>query len=470
MAGETVSTQAVGPQLGLTDLAEERVLDDLPVEGELPPWLAGSLLRTGPARWDVGDRSVNHWFDGLAMLHRFTFGAGGVSYANRFLRSRAFEAAEREGRLAYREFATDPCRSAFRRIASVFRPSAELTDNGSVNVHRLGEQWLSLTETPMPVEFDPRTLETLGVGPAPPGHHTTAHPHDDGGELWGHAVRFGARSHYLIYAQRPGERRVVARHAVRRPAYQHSFALTPRHAVLAEGCFVADPLHLALGGRTFAESFTWDPSRGGRLLAFDRATGATAGSWETDPFFCFHHVNAFEDEGDIVVDLLAFDDAAIVGALALGRLRAGEEVPLPELRRFRLRGDGGRVTPERLCDHRFELPVTHYARVNGRRHRWVWGVGASDGWFDEIVKVDVDTGHATTWRQPGAYPGEPVFAARPGGEDEDDGVLLSVVLEPERGASSLVVLDAATLDELARAQVPHHIPFGFHGHFTEEVS
>jgi carotenoid cleavage dioxygenase-like enzyme len=29
----------------------------------------------------------------------------------------------------------------------------------------------------------------------------------------------------------------------------------------------------------------------------------------------------------------------------------------------------------------------------------------------------------------------------------------------------MVVLDAQTLDELARAEVPHHIPFGFHGQF-----
>ena len=46
----------------------------------------GSLLRTGPAKWEVGSSSMNHWFDGFAMLHRFSFAGGEVSYANRFLR------------------------------------------------------------------------------------------------------------------------------------------------------------------------------------------------------------------------------------------------------------------------------------------------------------------------------------------------------------------------------------------------
>ena len=63
------------------------------------------------------------------------------------------------------------------------------------------------------------------------------------------------------------------------------------------------------------------------------------------------------------------------------------------------------------------------------------------------------------------YPGEPVFVPAPGATAEDDGVLLSVILDPERGTSSLLVLDAATLAERARAEVPHHIPHGFHGQY-----
>jgi beta,beta-carotene 9',10'-dioxygenase len=53
-------------------------------------------------------------------------------------------------------------------------------------------------------------------------------------------------------------------------------------------------------------------------------------------------------------------------------------------------------------------------------------------------------------------------------EHEDDGVLLSVVLDAEESRSFLLVLDAADLSELARAQAPHHIPFGFHGQFARD--
>ena len=59
-----------------------------------------------------------------------------------------------------------------------------------------------------------------------------------------------------------------------------------------------------------------------------------------------------------------------------------------------------------------------------------------------------------------------MFVADPGAKAEDAGVLLSVVLDADQGASFLLVLDAASLDEIARAEAPHHIPFGFHGQFA----
>jgi beta,beta-carotene 9',10'-dioxygenase len=41
-----------------------------------------------------------------------------------------------------------------------------------------------------------------------------------------------------------------------------------------------------------------------------------------------------------------------------------------------------------------------------------------------------------------------------------------VVFNAQRGTSFMLVLDAQTLREVARADVPHHILFGFHGRLT----
>jgi len=96
-------------------------------------------------------------------------------------------------------------------------------------------------------------------------------------------------------------------------------------------------------------------------------------------------------------------------------------------------------------------------------------VGEADSWLDRIVRADVAERTSTEWHEPDCWPGEPVFVGRPGAREEDDGVLLSVVLDGRRDTSFLLVLDATTLTELARAEVPHHIPFSFHGRFAASV-
>jgi carotenoid cleavage dioxygenase-like enzyme len=167
-----------------------------------------------------------------------------------------------------------------------------------------------------------------------------------------------------------------------------------------------------------------------------------------------------------VVDICTFPDAGIVEDLYMERLRAGKPIATPHLERFRISPESGTVQSERLIEEPIELPRINYARCNERPYQYAWGVGTGGGWIDRIVKADVVERRASVWSENGCFPGEPVFVAAPDAEAEDEGVLLSVVLDGRTGNSFLLVLDAHTLDELARAEVPHHIPFGFHGQFA----
>ena len=332
-----------------------------------------------------------------------------------------------------------------------------------------------MTETPLPVAFDPETLETLGVAFRPPGIHATAHPHHDPvrDELIAYVTHFGPRSEYRIFAQsaRSGQRR-IASHRVAEPSYMHSFALTERYAVLVHFPLVVNPLRLATGARPFIENYRWRPEQGTRVLVFGREDGELRGEYEAEPCFSFHHVNAFERDGELILDMSAYGDAGIVESLYLDRLADGPPpaAAQPLLRRYRIDLDGGRVAEEQLSEATIELPRIDYRERNGRDYRYVYGVGmgapGDPALVDRLTKVDVAGGDSVSWSEPGAYPGEPVFVPAPEpGRREDDGVLLSVVLDGLAGNSYLLVLDAADLGELGRARVPHHIPFGFHGQY-----
>src|SRR3954453_8759420 len=470
MATAMSQTSTTDHRLGFKSLDEETAVDSLPVTGELPGWLSGALVRVTPARLEVGGRRLDHWFDGIAMLNRFGIADGTVSYRSRFLDSVAYRDSQ-EGEWRHGGFATDPCRSLFKRVQSMFSP--DVTDNPNVNMARIGDRYIAMTETPMPVAFDPETLATAGhleYADKLKAHVTTAHPHHDRerDELVNYHAYFSRVSKYVLYGL-PAEssaRRVIAELPVKEPSYMHSFGMSERYLILAEYPLRVNPLKLAFSGKPFIQNYTWRPSEPAVFQVIDRETGRLRGSYETDAFFCFHHVNAYERDGgrELVVDLVAYDDPAIIDALYLGPEEPRGPIPATELRRYVIDLETGAVGSETLASD-LELPRIDYGRRNTKPYRYLYASRSADAWFDQLVKIDVSDRSETVWSAPGCHPGEPIFAREPGTDDEDAGVVLSVVLDAAAGKSSMVVLDARSFQELARAEAPHHIPFGFHGQF-----
>ena len=67
--------------------------------------------------------------------------------------------------------------------------------------------------------------------------------------------------------------------------------------------------------------------------------------------------------------------------------------------------------------------------------------------------------------------GEPVFAADPDGTAEDDGWLLTYVIDRRDRSTEAVVLDARNVgaSPVARMKIPRRVPFGFHGSWLPKV-
>jgi carotenoid cleavage dioxygenase len=49
---------------------------------------------------------------------------------------------------------------------------------------------------------------------------------------------------------------------------------------------------------------------------------------------------------------------------------------------------------------------------------------------------------------------------------EDDGVLMGYVYDRPSERSELPILDAQTLQDVARVNLPHRVPAGFHGNWV----
>lgn len=437
--------------LEYTSQYEECCVENLPLAGKFPDWIEGTFVRNGPARFEAGGERVAHWFDGLAMLEGFHFDKGSVAYVNRFLRTDPYRIMVEEESINF---------IGFGNAQKDEQSDQNWTHlhNANVNVAKFGSHYVALTEVPKPVAFDLNTLETLGAltyqDDLPQSQvFESAHPEVDpkNGDQYNFLIKFGPQSFYTIYRipARSCAREVICEIPTNFPAYMHSFSLTEKYLVLAEHPQRIDLRALMENPhQPFVQLFRWMPELGTIFHVIDRQTGEEIAVLSGPSVFSWHHINAFERQGKIVMDL------------ALSNPPVGHCEWNQGVARFLLNLDSRQVTFDKVTALPFEMPWIP-DELNGRPYRYAYGIDEKHS----ILKINMADKRELAWQVPGCYPSEPVFIRNPNGVGEDDGVLLSLVLDEYAGCSFLVCLDAKTLKEIARAILPHHIPRGLHGQF-----
>lgn len=430
---------------------------DLPVEGELPAELDGRYLRNGPNPAGEVDPATHHWFIGDGMVHGIRLRDGRAEwYRNRYVGSTAI--SERRG---------EPDIPGRNWNGSGLGPN---TNVGGF----AGTTWAMVEAGGCPVELT-YELETIGrndFGGTLPGAFT-AHPKfdPDTGEMHAMAYAWAEWMDHVQYIVVGADGRV--RHTVDVPlpgmTMLHDMSLTCRYAIVYDQPVTVD-LDLAFAGRF---PFRWDPDYGNRVGLLPREGDAADIVWIDVPLgYSFHPLNAYDrEDGTIVVDLCNYErmfDRDILGPFGDG----GQG----RLERWELDPWARTVSTTVIDETPNEFP-RHRGSLSGKPHRYGYCASVrfddpTAGW--PTIKHDLQTGQRDVFDHgPGRAAGEPVFVARQGGTEEDDGWLVTYVHDLGAGTADFVVIDAQDFgraDYVAKVPLPQRIPFGFHGNWVSDRS
>jgi len=362
-------------------------------------------------------------------------------------------------------------------------------------------------------EIDPETLEPMGVvtqtvlHPELTGSLSAAHAKSDPvtGDVFNYNLALGRPTTYKIFrvSADTGRTDILATITDAPGAYLHSSLITENYFILCVwgGRFSWGGAKILWEMNMLDAIAPFDPSEKALWYIVDRKHGkGVVAKYESDPFFCFHTINAWEEPSpsdpsqiDVIADLSTYKNFDLLkrfyyngvkstspGALDYVGEKRRESCNI-HLRRWRLPGVNTTIdTPSEAreavtvhtaeADHSCELPVIN-PRFLTKPSRYIYGVcdrGLST-LFDGIAKYDTETYTPTYWSIKGHSPGEPVFVPNPKGTAEDDGVLLSVVLDGFTERSYLLVLDAKSMKEVGRASMGCVVGFGFHGIYYSQV-
>jgi all-trans-8'-apo-beta-carotenal 15,15'-oxygenase len=459
----------------LQDLPREHGFEPLDVDGTIPADLRGTIYRNGASLFSAGGRRYDHWFDGDGGLSAVRLDGGRATGAARIIQSAGLREERAAGKLLYGGFGTvQP--GLLRRL----RGKVKNTANTSVMSWQ--GRLLAMMEATLPTEVDPDTLETVGetdLGGVIP-RAFSAHPHyvPQRKAIYNYGVRYGKETMLdLFELPFEGRPRRLGSLPLPGPTLLHDFIVTESYLV-----FFIVPLRLrivrmflGLGG--FSDNLAWKPELGTEVIAVPIDAPGRAVRFTTDAFHVWHYGNAFERNGEIVVDFVRYPDFESnrwLTELFQGRTGAGASRDTTgvtgSLYRAVIDLDRKRMTASEIWARPCEFPRVAPAD-DAADYRWLYAAAhaAGDeglGFQNVIAKVDMTTGAATEYQLPaGQYTSEPVFAPRPGATEHDDGYLLALAYDADRHASACVILDARDLEAgpVARAWFDHHIPPRFHG-------
>lgn len=437
---------------------------DLPIEGEIPSALAGTLYRNGPNPQFEPRDPDHHWFAGDGMIHAFRFAGGRASYRNRYVRTPRWGLEYAAGRSLFGTFG-NPLTTD---------PSVIGKDSGVANTNIVWHagRLLALEEGHQPFALDPESLAPHGYVPyAGRANRFTAHPKTDPetGELvfFGYMAGEGYFSSEVAYGVVNAAGKVTRLDTFRAPfaSMIHDFFVTKNHAAFPVLPLTGSLARAMKGGPALA----WEPEKGSHVGVMRRDAGVESIRWfTTDPCYVFHPMNMWEEGGNLHVHAMQYERAPLFPD-ADGERGADSPARLAHWT-IDLAGKSDTIARAYIDDLPGEFPRVDERRA-GLPYRHGWFAAATRDsrvvGFDSLAHVDFATGARTVYAFADGYvPGEPVFVPR--GIEEGDGWILSVVWRGREDKSDVCVFEARDLARgpVGFARLPRRVPFGFHGNWV----
>lgn len=450
------------------------------IEGQVPKELNGTLYRTAPGQKENHGVTLQHLFDGDAYVAGYSFREGKVHLRGRYVDTPPRIEELKMGRMLYGEFGTNP--PAMADPPKDWKPIPGGKNQPSVNIIEWDGRLLGLSEGGHPTAIDPVTLAYQSrwdfYKTLPPNNPFTAHPKFDPatGEGYGYGVQRGPGLPLNVYRmERDGKLTKLFGLPQKHYPIVHDMLLSREHIIFVISPVIADITKFG-PGKTTADVVRQVENEPTRIVLLRKDGTGKPVTIEQPPGFVFHHGNAFERDGKVVIDTMLSGDGSIMNTLyAWAKDQQPKFAPI-KLTRLVLDPPAGKaVSRTELATDR-EFPRFDSRRA-GQDVRYLYVLEntlADDQFaFTTLVRHDL---HADKVKRIEAgksrVVGEPVFVphfAKEAGKDaEDRGWILMQGYDGSRDENYLEIRDAGTMDFAARIWTGQHFALGFHGNFSTQ--
>jgi carotenoid cleavage dioxygenase-like enzyme len=371
-------------------------------------------------------------------------------------------------------------------------------DNMNINVHRYNKDYVVENDFWRLYQFDIETLNVIrrNTPPVPDfgvmsnffSMISSAHPLPEYGTQnhvgyvttvevgpldYGHCVIS------LCRLPNANDRELISRWKLNKIPYMHSFAATKNYTALFVGPLFVDITKLLTTANP-SHSLQWRGNDATEIFVTDIKSGFTKSAKQMTGF-TMHHINAFEENGRLIMDSVTYPYIDFLLSLEvsvlLNKTQRDAKVPststlnryILDLHTMKMEVLEHNSTKGYEFLNRLDLPAIN-ENFRYKPYCYVYGdVIKSDNVSVAnitLVKKDLcNKGGDRVWYELNQYPSEAWFIPRPGSTTEDDGLLITIVLDGNKKTSYLLLLDPKTMKTITKAYLPTFVPYTIHGRF-----
>eukprot|EP00980_Cylindrotheca_fusiformis_P011463 scaffold2659_cov107-Cylindrotheca_fusiformis.AAC.6 len=454
----------------------------LELDGDFPKDLEGTFFQNGHAKFRVSDDEFHiHPFDADGMVQAVTFENGKAWFRNRYIQTPGYQQELKEKKVCKRGvFGT--ARNKGKWYSNIF----DIDFKNVANTHVLfmgNNELYALWEAGSPFQMDPTTLETIG--------ESTMYGAVDG------KVNTRYAAHYKIdprnnnvcgFAIVPGDKNpanshklCVMEHHDNKLLYKKTFpfggfgvahdcSLTEHYFIFLQSPLEFKPLPFLLGLKGASECMEFDDTaKTASIVLLPRGDNKKEPiAIEVPPYFAFHFSNSFEDEnGEVVVDIVAAkSNSKSLAAPANEDSPKGyptkpfwegldwkNDPPVAPNRILRVRLDPIQAKLVSQTDLSEDLATVEFPVVNpqklSRPYKYAYCATSATARdvapLQGLAKIDVETGRLLEkWLpEPDQFLNEVAFCPKANSDKEDDGYLVTYILDPKKKTNEVVVFDAS---------------------------
>ena len=442
-----------------TSINKNYINDKLDVIGTIPNDINHIIYRNGFGKFEGYNFTFNHLFDSLSLIIKINISNNSINFTSRILESKYYNDSQKEIPLYRTLGGTIPNMTNIEKDITLIH---FMHDNLNANIINISNKLFAISDLAGHILINNDDLKYINKykfkNDKPLNIITSTHPIKYNNYIYNYEADIINNKYVFYYIDTINTLEKIYFMSIDTKyfSYIHSFSITNNYII-----FIEYPLYWNIDkiitSVEILPTLIWMNNKT-KINIIDYKNKIIYKTYYIEPIFSFHHINSYEEDNKIIIDLITYPNSKIFDYFYLDKLKNSNIFPVGKYTRININLLNNMIDININNNINIEMPIIN-DNIRGYKYEYFYCFGYNNIIKEmSIIKYNVLTNEYILWNKYKHIPSEPIYI-----ETEKNKYLVSIVLDEINKNSKCIIIDANNMTEIAYGNIPTHIPLTCHG-------